>query len=77
MKKIKKFVIFIIFLSIISLQVHVFADDEFDEEFDFSGLNEFLQEVDSEVNSIPQINSRHAIVYDRATRRGVIWKKGE
>ena len=45
--KIKKFIAIIIFFSIISLQMYVFADDDFDEEFDFNMLDELLQDVRS------------------------------
>ena len=75
MQKIKKIITFIIFFSIISLQMSVLADNETDEEFDFNQLNEFLQDVDSELNKIPDINSRHAIVYDRETGSILYGKK--
>ena len=75
MRKIRNVILFIIFLSIVSVQMIVFADDEFDEEFDFNQLNEFLQDVDSEVNKIPQINSRHAVVYDRCSGTVLYGKK--
>lgn len=75
MQKIKRIVVFIIFFSIVSLQIRVFADDDVDEEFDFSQLSEFLQGVNSEVNKMPQINSRHAIVYDRCSGTVLYGKK--
>ena len=65
MRKIKKYFIFIIFVILISFNNVVYADDEFDEEFDFAQIDEFLQTVNSEANKLPNINSRHAIVYDR------------
>lgn len=68
-KKLKKMFVVIIFFVIITLQIPVFAESE-DEEFDFKNLGEFLQDVDSEINKIPNINSRHAVVYDR--KSGVI-----
>lgn len=73
-QKIKKIISIIIFSIIITLQIPVFAEVE-DEEFDFNFLNEFLQDVDTEINKIPNINSRHAVLYDRSTRKSVIWQK--
>lgn len=55
------------FVIIIIMQSVVFADDELEEEFDFSGIDEFLQTVTSDANKLPNINSRHAVVYDRSS----------
>lgn len=77
MQKLKKVIAFIMFFIISSFHVTVFADDDFDEEFDFTQFDEFLQTVNGEVNKIPNINSRHAVIYDRTTRQSSIWKKRE
>lgn len=77
MQKIKKIITFMIFIIIITLSSTVFADDEIEEEFDFSQMNEFLQTVTSDVNKLPNINSRYAVIYDRKTRNGIIWEKGK
>jgi len=45
-KKLKKIVVIIILIVIITLQTAVYAEN-IDEEFDFSQLNEFLQDVRS------------------------------
>lgn len=76
MRKIKRIIIiFIIFFSIVSLKICVYANNEIEEEFDFTKLSEFLQDVDSEVDKIPKINARHAIVYDRNTGKVLYGKK--
>lgn len=75
MLKIRRTIIFLIIIIILSFPSIVRADEELDEEFDFTGMNEFLQSVTSEANKIPDINSRHAVVYDRATREHTIWQK--
>lgn len=75
MQKIKRVAIFLVFIILINFQIPVFADIEMEEEFDFTQIDEFLKAVNGEANEIPKINSRHAVVIDRATRTCIIWKK--
>ena len=65
MQKLKKIIILFILVIIISLQGSIFAAEDTEEEFDFTQFDQFMQTVTSEVNKLPSINSRHAIVYDR------------
>ncbi len=75
MQKIKKIIILLILIFILPFPTAVKAEDEIEEEFDFTGIGELLQSVTSEANKIPEINSRHAVIYDRATRQCTIWQK--
>lgn len=70
MRNIKKFLSIILFLSIVFLQIPVFADDNVEEEMDSYEINGFIEEVGAELHKLPNINSRHAVVYDRTS--GVI-----
>lgn len=75
MQKIKKIIILLTLIFILPFPTAVKAEDEIEEEFDFTGIGELLQSVTSEANKIPEINSRHAIIYDRTTRKCTIWQK--
>ncbi|MCI8397170.1 MAG: hypothetical protein HFJ52_06040 [Clostridia bacterium] len=68
MQKIKKIIILLTLIFTLTFPIVVKAEDEIEEEFDFTGIGELLQSVTSEANKIPNINSRHAVIYDRATR---------
>lgn len=53
----------------------VYANTEADEiELSKEELDEIL-ETASNLEKTPTINSRHAIIYDRTSRRSYIWKK--
>lgn len=74
MKFCNKFLCFLfIFLCLISIFSFSFADDEDLEEF---ALNKNILEVSSDIQNVPSINSRAAIVYDR-TSGSVIYGKNE
>lgn len=75
MKRIKKIFALFIFVIFISCQMTVFAVSEIEEEFDFNELDNFLQTVTSDVNKVPDINSRHAVVYDRCSGLVLYGKK--
>lgn len=40
-----------------------------------ASLMNFYKMFGVEINKVPNINSRHAVIYDRATRKYIIWKK--
>lgn len=75
MRILKKFLSIILFLNIVLLQVPVYADDNLEEEVDNYEINSFIEEVGAEVQKVPDINSRHAVVYDRRTRYNFIREK--
>ena len=74
-QKIKRIVAFIIFISIISVNISVFADENYEEELEYSEIDNMIKVTAADVKEIPNINSRCAVVYDRATRKCALWKE--
>lgn len=75
MQKIKIIWILSIFIIVLSFTFSIYADDEIGEiDITKEEIEEIL-EASSEVNDIPIINSRNAVIYDRISRRSAIWKK--
>ena len=75
MQKIKKVLFIIVFVSIIILNNCVYADDEIEEsDITWEEIEE-IKETAADVNEIPQINSRNAVIYDRTSRSSYIWKR--
>lgn len=73
MKKLK--VILIIFIMLFNIALPVFADDEDDEIIEDIDFQDIIQ-TSTDVTDIPSINSRAAVIYDRATGT-VIYGKSE
>lgn len=73
----KILVMFCIIISILLSSISSFAIDNPDEEMGEEEFDNFLKTVGTDVKSEPSINSRHAVVYDRVTRKSFIWKKGK
>lgn len=59
------------------LQKPIYADDHLEEEFEINDMNAIFQTVGAEIEDMPQINARHAVVYERTSRSNIVWKKGE
>lgn len=76
MQKIRKAIFILICISIISIPMVVLGANEFEEEFDFGQFDEFLKTVGGDINELPNINSRHAVVYDR-TSGSILYGKKE
>lgn len=75
MQKIKIIWILSIFIIVLSFTFSIYADDEIGEiDITKEEIEEIL-EASSEVNDIPIINSRNAVIYDRSSRRSAIRKK--
>ena len=75
----KKYIIYIIiFICILGITPKVFADDEdLEEEIeDTAWIYEQIQSANSNATNEPVINSRSAVIYDRASGE-VIWGKDE
>ena len=74
----KKYIIYIIiFICILGITPKVFADDEDLEEIeDTAWIYEQIQSANSNATNEPVINSRSAVIYDRASGE-VIWGKDE
>ncbi len=69
-KTLSIFLLIIIFTNTFVLAVQDPDEDLGKEEFD-----QFLELVTADARKEPIINSRHAIVLERSTRQGIIWKK--
>ncbi len=72
MIKLKKLLIFLTFITIIFANIPVFAEENPDEPLDENEMNQIIEEAAVEVQEVPRINSRHAVVYDRVTRKSFI-----
>ena len=64
--------ILIIYLIIIFIPISIFADDEITDE-NFSIENVSI-ETSSNINDEPEINARHAIVFDRNSKTSIYGK---
>lgn len=77
MQKAKVLWIIIIFIIILSSTFSIYADDEIEEKDVTKEEIEEILQASSDINDIPVINSRNAIVYDRTSREGAFWEKGK
>lgn len=75
MQKAKLLCIIISFITILNFTLFTYADDEIGEiDVTKEEIEEILQ-ASSDLNNIPVINSRNAIVYDRISRKSIVWEK--
>ena len=67
--------ILIVCISILTLlgNTMVFAEEYVEEELKEEEFGGVVQETLAEAPKLPNINSRHAIIYDRSTRKNIIW----
>ncbi len=72
--KIKKFLVIILLTIILSFNVTSFAQEEDPDAWDYTWLDEALQE--SQKDEEPSILSRYAVIYDRSSGT-VLWGKDE
>lgn len=70
----KVFIFIFVFLTILLKAVCVNADDEIDEISVSQNDIKNIVEAATDVTKIPTINSRYAVVYDRISRKHLIWK---
>ena len=71
----KKKIIWIITILIISVNTYTLAN-ETEEDLDTSEIESiYLEDVTTKLEEIPNINSRHAVVYDRQTGKILYGKK--
>ena len=68
----KSLIVFIIFTLIMSTNVYVQADDYIEEDNEIESPSYI--ETSSKTTDIPQINARHAIIYDRLSGRTLFGK---
>ncbi len=75
LKRLRIYIILLISLLLILVGCPVYAIDDIDEALNIEEIDSILKSVDVEVKDTPNINSRHAVIYDRKTRKSFIWKK--
>ncbi len=75
MKKLILIITWILLINFIAIPVYANTDTE-EIELTQEELNQILETATS-LEKAPNINSRHAIVYDRVSRSDIIWEKGK
>ena len=75
MRKLMKIVYIFIAVFLITSNFTVFADDNIEEEIEWSEIDSAIKSASSEAKNMPVINSRHAVVIDRTSRKSFIRKK--
>lgn len=72
----KKSILKILYFSLlfIFVPIYVHADDDLDEFLSFNDFSEFI-EASSNIYEAPNINARHAVVFDRNSKQPVFCKK--
>ena len=75
MRKIKMFLFIVAFVIIFSINYQVYADDETEETTITWEEIEEIKEAAADIDEIPKINSRNAVIYDRTSRSSYIWKR--
>jgi len=73
MRKIRKIIILLLVLSTLTFNVKVSADDNLEEDLGTNEIDNIIKSVAAETSETPIINSRHAVIYDRASRKNIIW----
>lgn len=75
MQKIRKIIILLLALSMLTFNSRVLADDDLEEDLGTNEIDDIIKSVTAETSETPVINSRHAVIYDRASRKSFVWKK--
>lgn len=71
----KRIICIFLIAFIIMPSVKVFADNDVEEELNAGEIEELVKTVVADTEKMPNINSRHAVIYDRSTRQSVVWEK--
>lgn len=75
MRKIKTILIILLIIFINFTAIPVYANTEIEEnEITKEELDEII-ETASNLEKVPNINARNAVIYDRTSRKNYIWKK--
>ena len=74
---IKRSISIFLFIIILFTNTFVFAVQDPDEELGKEEFDEFLKLVTADAKKEPIINSRHAVIIERNSRKNTIWKKGK
>lgn len=74
MRKIKTVICIIILIILVNVVRPVYADDELEETgITLEEMDEIL-EATTNIEEVPTINARNAVIYDRTSRKNIIWK---
>ena len=74
LQKTKYIIILLLLLTTITSNI-TFAIESSDDNLEIDEINSLVEDVESDINKTPTINSRHAVVYDRNSRENIIWEK--
>lgn len=74
LQKVKYIIILIILFTIITNSI-TFAIESSDDNLKIDEINSLVEDVEANIKKTPIINSRHAVVYERTSRKNIIWKK--
>ena len=68
----EKMIYAIILMNVLSFSINnlSFANDD---DLQTEEINNLVEDVEANIKEIPTINSRHAVIYDRNSRRSTIW----
>lgn len=73
-KKLSTYILLLI--TVISICRPVYAENlNADEEMNTDELTEYMNTALTDIEEMPKINARHAVVIERETRKNTIWKK--
>lgn len=76
MKLKKIFCVIVLFIVLINFSNPIFADNEDVEEVNVKEIQENISQVSANIESVPTINSRAAILYERNSKQ-IIYGKSE
>lgn len=62
----------LIFITILSINLHVYADDLDEENMNEEELKQNIKEVSGTVEDVPKTTSRAVLIYDRTSRKSFI-----
>ncbi len=70
-----KYIIILILLFETIMSNITFAIESSDDNLEIDEISSLVEDVETNINKTPIINSRHAVVYDRNSRENIIWQK--
>ena len=70
-----KYIIILILLFKTIMSNITFAIESSDDNLEIDEISSLVEDVETNINKTPIINSRHAVVYDRNSRENIIWQK--
>lgn len=74
LQRTKYIIVLIILLANITSSI-TFAIESSDDNLKIDEINSLVEDVEANIKKTPIINSRHAVVYERTSRKNTIWQK--